>query len=79
MNGIEALQALKDGHIVRYLRRGKRSEDDTLFVFHPKYDWDLSRVVFSKGIHEFAWHENLNNVRFWLMDGEFEIFEEGDQ
>lgn len=78
MNGIEALQALKDGKIVRYVRQNTHSSKDTLYIFHEKCKGDTTRILWSKFVDEWAWSECTNNTRFWLMTDGFEVVDPGE-
>ena len=73
MNGIEALQALKDGKIVRYVRTKEHSTRDSLYIFRSPSIYDETPILFSKFVYQFTWHECTNNVRFWLLSDGFEI------
>lgn len=78
MNGIEALQAMKNGHIVRYIRNrnGSRSIRDILFCYHNRLISDqeeYSKHIYCKLVDEWNWHQSEYPADFWLKNDNFEI------
>lgn len=82
MNGLEALQALKDGYTVRYIRDkdGNRSDEDTLFRYTNEYNsdpLDCLEHLYCKLELEKCWHPcSGHSISFWLKRDNFEIEEE---
>lgn len=80
MNGIEALQALKDGKTVIMYRNSdqKYSTTDVYYRFSPKYTYDTkeySKYIWSRFREEIFWHRCENPAEFWMVADNFEIVE----
>ncbi len=79
MNGIEALQALKDGKtVIAYRHSGQKSHNDVYYCFSPKYTYDTeeySKYIWSRFRDEIFWHRCENPVEFWIVSDNFEIVE----
>lgn len=79
MNGIEALQALKDGKtVIRYRHPGEKSSTDVYYCFSPKYTYDTkedSKYIWSRFRDEIFYHKCENPAEFWMRTDNFEIVE----
>lgn len=83
MNGLEALQALKEGKIVRYCRNkdGYRIFRDSLYCYRAKYEHDkleTDKKIWTKFADSWVWQECDNPTTFWMVTQGFEIVEESE-
>lgn len=79
MNGIEALQAMKEGKIVikyEHPMSKKESNLDTLYCFHSKYTEDGSinvGYIWSKLRCEWTWTQCTVGTEFWMNYDGFDV------
>ena len=80
MNGLEALQAMKEGKTVRYVRdwKGRHSLRDSLYCYRTKYNPDTvehSKRIWHRFAGEWIWTPSENPPEFWMITDGFEIAE----
>lgn len=79
MNGLEALQAMKDGKIVRYIRSkdGQKTFRDSFFCYRTKYIGnETNQKIWVRMADWWTWEPSDNPPEFWMKADGFEIEEE---
>ena len=79
MTGLEALQALKDGKMVVYIRGKGEGLRDSIYCYRSKYEPSYpsdSKVIWVRCRNEWAWCRSENPVEFWMRTTGFRVYEE---
>ena len=77
LDGIQALQAIREGHVVLYHFRPMRSHMDRYYCYRCRLSTDeTNQKIWFKFIDSFVWEPCDNPTDFWLKVGaRFELCE----
>jgi len=79
MNGLEALQALKDGKTVLYKQNKRYGNTDIFFVYRSqlKTEETNKQIWWRYRIDRF-WQNTGMDISFWMEKDSFEIADDGE-
>jgi hypothetical protein len=80
MNGLEALQAMKEGKTVIRYRQADQTPDYSDYYFRLDFknnrdEMESSKRIWCKSRDEKYWHESENTIKFWLFSDNFAVIE----